>query len=405
MSGPASGPGSEGLSFGRALPTLACLTGAFFLLFMARNVIGPLMVPVRADLGLSNSQAGMVISTMGLGVMLGLVSSGFLAKAFSHRMAAAGALLLCGSGALGASLSSDYAGLLAGMWFLGLGAGLYLPSGVAVITGLTRERDWGKALSVHELAPNFSFVLAPLWAELCLSHGDWRLALRLLAWALLGAGALLAAFGPGRGQKGQAPGPRLLRSIMSKPLFWVMAVLFGLAVGATVGPFTMLPLYLTEEHGYARETANQLLAVSRVSGLVMVFAGGWLVDRLGAVQTIRLYLLLCGGLTACLGLLEGPALAGAVIAQPLVSACFFPAGFAAISRAFSWEERNVAVSLVTPAGALVGASMVPAALGGLGDTVGFGIGFAGLGGVMLAALALLRLLPRGQDRAETGGVS
>ena len=41
------------------------------------------------------------------------------------------------------------------------------------------------------------------------------------------------------------------------------------AVGTTLGPYTMLPLALVHEHGFARAEANQLLALSRISGVFM----------------------------------------------------------------------------------------------------------------------------------------
>lgn len=46
---------------------------------------------------------------------------------------------------------------------LGLAAGLYLPSGVAALTSFVRPRDWGKAVAMHEIAPNGGMVLAPWW--------------------------------------------------------------------------------------------------------------------------------------------------------------------------------------------------------------------------------------------------
>ena len=46
--------------------------------------------------------------------------------------------------------------------------------------------------------------------------------------------------------------------------FWLMVVLFALGMGAQVGVYTMLPLYLTEEKGMALDAANTLLG-SRTS--------------------------------------------------------------------------------------------------------------------------------------------
>ena len=49
-----------------------------------------------------------------------------------------------------------------GLYALGLAAGLYMPSAIATITALVDQRHWGKAIAIHELAPNLAFFTGPL---------------------------------------------------------------------------------------------------------------------------------------------------------------------------------------------------------------------------------------------------
>ena len=51
---------------------------------------------------------------------------------------------------------------------MGMAAGPYMPSGLTTLTTLFKHRPWGKALVIHELAPNLSFVLVPLVTEVVL---------------------------------------------------------------------------------------------------------------------------------------------------------------------------------------------------------------------------------------------
>ena len=80
---------------------------------------------------------------------------------------------------------------------LGMAAGLYLPSGIATLTTLVDMRHWGKAIAIHELAPNLSFVTAPLVAEAILAWFSWRLAFALLGIAALGLAAVFYRYGKG----------------------------------------------------------------------------------------------------------------------------------------------------------------------------------------------------------------
>lgn len=384
----------QGLPFRAALPMLCFLALAFWLGFLARIIMGPLMVPITRDLAASNTEAGGFVLLVGLGATVGLLSSGFISRFLTHRLTIALALLGMGTGALFSGAADTLVAFQTSLFAMGAGAGVYLPSAVSVITSLTRRADWGKALSVHEAAPNVAFIVAPLFAEFMVETHDWRSAFTVLGAASLAAGVIFALRGPGRGERGEAPSPSLLADILRRPVFWIMSLLFGLAVGATIGPYTMLPLYLVEERGMSREAANLLLSVSRVSGAFMSFVGGMCADRFGPRRTILVYLALAGLFTVLLGVTEGVWLTAAVLLQPLVSTTFFPAGFSMISRAMPFQARGVAVGFITPMGALIGSGAIPLGLGWCGDHIGFGAGFVMQGALMLVCLLAAWRLPR-----------
>jgi NNP family nitrate/nitrite transporter-like MFS transporter len=155
----------------------------------------------------------------------------------------------------------------------------------------------------------------------------------------------------------------------------------------------MLPLYLIAEHGYARETANALISVARISGLFMTLAAGVATDRLGAKTTLCLYFTTCAALTALYGLASGPLLLATIFLQSAVATCFFAPGFTVLSRAFAGPSQNVATSVIGLCSAVIGQGMVPAMLGAAGSAGHFGVGFLILGGLLLVCLSLLRWLP------------
>ena len=75
-----------------------------------------------------------------------------------------------------------------GLFMVGMATGLYLPSAIATLTSLVPSRHWGKALAIHELAPNLSFVAAPVVSEALMVWVSWREVLMLLGVCSLALG-------------------------------------------------------------------------------------------------------------------------------------------------------------------------------------------------------------------------
>jgi NNP family nitrate/nitrite transporter-like MFS transporter len=127
----------------------------------------------------------------------------------------------------------------------------------------------------------------------------------------------------------------------------------------------------------------------------MPLAGGWFADKFGQQRTMGLVLLLTGFCTAMMGAVEnGPWLIYFVVAQPVFAVCFFSAGFAVLSRLGSHEFGNLAVTLCLPFSFLLGAGVVPAFIGWIGDRVSIGTGFLAMGLLMVLAGAVSYVLTR-----------
>ncbi|KPJ77119.1 MAG: hypothetical protein AMJ54_08855, partial [Deltaproteobacteria bacterium SG8_13] len=99
--------------------------------------------------------------------------------------------------------------------------------------------------------------------------------------------------------------------------------------------------------------------------------------------------------TISMGAAPGRWVLAAVFVQPLLAVCFFPAGFAALSRIGPSGSRNLAVSLTIPIAFLLGGGAVPSLIGLMGDVVSFAagimlVGAAITGGALLAVWLKLR---------------
>jgi NNP family nitrate/nitrite transporter-like MFS transporter len=386
-------------SFKSQLGPLMFLVGIFMLTFLSRIILAPLLPAVEKSLGISHAQSGALFLYVSLGYFVSLFSSGFLSSRLGHRRTIIISALAVGLVLVGLTQAASLAVLNLGAFFIGVGGGLYLPSGIATLTGLVNPRHWGKALAVHELAPNLGLFSGPLLAEGLLRVGSWQGVLGWLGLGCLILGLVFWRWGKGGEFPGQPPHPANLKRLALDIRSWVLMALFSLGIGGSLGVYTMLPLYLVSERGLELASANFLVGLSRLLGVAASFVAGWASDLLGPRRTLAWVFALTGLSTIALGLLPPPWLWVALFAQPLMAVCFFPAGFAALSSLGDPSLRSLTVSVVVPMGFVLGGGALPAGIGWLGEQASFQAGIALSGVLFLGGMLLLPLI-RSQAPAE-----
>jgi NNP family nitrate/nitrite transporter-like MFS transporter len=289
-----------------------------------------------------------------------------------------------------------------GLFSLGFASGLYIASAIATITSLIERPHWGKAIAIHELAPNLSFFAGPFVAELFLRWSTWRLALASLGVVSLIISVAYWRFGRGGDFAGASPVSNAFGLLIRSSSFWIMAALFGLGVGSTIGVYAMLPLYLVVERQIEPSWANTVVALSRSYGPVLGLLGGWVSDHLGPKQTMVMSLTFTGVVTLLLGVVSTVWIGAVVLLQPLLAVWFFPAAFVALAATTPPATRNLAVAFTIPCGYLIGGGIFPAFIGIMGDAESFAQGFIAIGILILlgSALAWLLRLPANSEAAR-----
>ncbi len=363
-----------------------------FLNLLVRVILSPLLLTIENDLSITRSQASGFFLFISLGYVSTMLNSGFISAKLSHRGTILLSIISTGLVLLLISRNISLNAMRIALILLGMSCGLYLPSGIAVITRLADSKNWGKAIAIHELGPNMSFIAAPLLVEVLLRFYPWRVIFLLLGFVCLLSGILFAVLVKEGNFRGEPPNFANLGLILSKSLFWIITILFCLVIGTALGVYLVLPTYLVSDQGMEQDSVNLLVGLSRASGIFMVFLSGWLVDRFGVRFTLGAIGLTVGMLTVLLGLTHGIGLVLVVILQPMLIAGFFPAAFAALACIGPARTRNVAVSLMIPAGNLIGGGVVPAAMGRLAEHGAFAIGFIVIGAMLTAGILLLFFL-------------
>ena len=377
------------------------LAGLFFLNFASRMMLAPILPTVEGDLGISHAQAGGLFFFLSAGYCGSLLASGYMASKVGHKLTV-GLSSICTSLALVVvALSQGLWGLRAGVFMLGTAAGLYLPSGIALVASLAPPAHWGRAMAIHEMAPNLALGCSPLLAELLFMWTSWRGVSLFWAFLCLVMGIMFIWKGKGSTPKGVPPTLSALKKVAAAPGVWSAALIFSLGIGASLGVYALLTLYLVDAHQFERADANLVLGLSRLTGVLLVFSAGWVSDKLGARKTIIISLVLVGIFTAGMGLTHGWLLIAMVLLQYWATVCLFPAAFAALSQASKPETRNLAVGIATGLAALVGAGAIPSSLGLAGHAGNFEFGYILLGVLMLlGALFVSRFDPVRQAAME-----
>jgi len=372
--------------------SLLFLVWIFFLNFLSRIILSPLMPTIEQEIKIGHGEAGSLFFLISFGYCLMLVASGFISRILNHRRMIILSAMTVGIGLLIVGLNHHLWAIRIGLLWLGMAAGLYLPSGIATITELVSPKDWGKAIAIHELAPNLGFLAAPLLSEILLKWTSWQWILILIGLASLLSGVLFARFGKGGMSYGTSPDIRTLQNILRERSFWMMMFFFSLGIGGSFGVFSMLPLYLVSEKGLERVWANTLVGLSRVPTLGTAILAGWMTDRLGPQKALKIIFMGTGVVTILLGLISGGWLFLHIFIQPILASSFFPPGFAGLSRIGEGRFKNLAVAFTVPVGMLIGGGIIPAGIGLMGELGFFSLGFIFLGGLFFGGVLLVQRL-------------
>ncbi|MBT8358129.1 MAG: MFS transporter, partial [Deltaproteobacteria bacterium] len=364
----------KGANLSTQIGPVLLLTAIFFLNFSARVVYAPLMPEIETDLNITHSDAGSMFFYLSIGYFITLLGSGWVAASLNHRRTIILSSVVLGLALFFTAFSGGLKTIRFTLLLLGAAAGLYLPSGIATLTQLINQRHWGKALAVHELAPNLGFIMAPLLSELIMIWFSWRSVPVMLGITTIFLGIGFAFYSREVSFTSVPPGFTSFKLFFSNPAFWIMVILFSLGIAGTLGIYTMLPLYLVAEHAIDRNYANTLLSFSRILSLFTALAGGWTSDRFGPRNTLIIVFLFSGITTMAIGAASDHWIIVPIFLQPMIAVCFFPAGFAALSRIGPPGASNIAVSLAAPLAFMIGGGAVPSLIGFMGDTLSFASG-------------------------------
>ena len=346
--------------------------------FSARTVISPLLPIIEDEFAISHAVAGSIFSFLSIGYTITLLLSGVLSPRIGYKRSIALGLLILMTSLFFLRYATTYTSLAVASLFIGLGAGIYLPCAIPLITAVFGRNHWGKAIAFHETAASFSVFSIPLLTAIALRFLNWRTIFFILSVACLIVCVFFFIFSPD-------PSPQRVKkvrfsSVLRRGDFWVMAVLWVFAASCALGLYNVIPLFLVKENGMSLETANTIFGFSRIGGFIVAIIAGFLVDRYGAKKILFLVILFTGLSTMSLALVQTiPFLVVMLFVQATIYPAFFPVALVAISRLTDFNERSIFTGTTMAIGVIFGIGLTPVILGAVADVWNFKIGIFSLG--------------------------
>ncbi len=351
------------------------------------------------DYGLSNSQAGLLVSLQSLMVALVNLPAAMLTDTLGlRRVVLATSLLWPALGYLLLGLPGGLLMLTVGALAVGAGNAQWHPPAMSSLADHFPARK-GMALSVHELGANLGDFLAPIGVGLAIDLlGGWRasIGLNVVPGLLLGLGMWMLV----REQVRRASAVdwpaywRGIRELVAHPTVVALGAISALRSMGQIALLTFLPLYLVRGLGMSGSAAgvyiSALTAASLVTGPVM----GTLSDRLGRKPVMVAGLLAAGVVMVALTPLgAGVLFLAALFAIGLFLFSMRPVIFAYLADIVPPGLGATSVGILFTAN-MAFSALAPMVAGLLSDRFGLETAFLAAGAMLLLSGAIAGVLPR-----------
>ena len=363
----------------------------WFLNFSTRTVLSPLLPIFETELHISHALAGSIFLFLAVGYTSSLLASNWFTPRIGFKNSIAAGFLILTGALVSLVFTRTYWGLGGVAFFLGFGAGLYLPSALPLLTSTIHPDKWGKAIAFHETAATSSILVIPLLAAAALRFLHWKWLVAVLSGLCLAATIVFLARSPDLRPKEEEKTP--FSRVLRRRSFWIMAALWSFAAAGGLGLYNLMPLFLVNERGLPIDLANSIFGLSRIGGLVVTFLAGFLIDRFGVKRVLFISLLASGFSITGIALAESfPLLVTMLVFQATSIPVFFPAGLVAVSKLTGFGDRSAFAGATVAVGVVFGMGIAPTLLGTAADLWSFQAGMLVQGLLTMGACFLLKSL-------------
>lgn len=381
-------------------PRVAVTIGLCFLVALLEGLdlqaAGIAAPGMASAFGLDKLQMGWVFSAGILGLLPGALIGGWLADRLGRKRILIGSVALFGLFSLATAHAWDLPSLLLARLLTGVGLGAALPNLIALCSEAAGQRLRGSAVSLM-------YCGVPLGAAIAAGigiagySGEWQRVFHVGGAGPLLILPLLALFLPESGQfrATAEDAPSLRRELFGQSATWLLWLSYFFTLMVVYILINWLPSLLVGQ-GFSSHDASWVMFALQIGAAIGTLILGQVLERLPAGVTAALVYV--GILAALAGLGLASALPAMLVAG--FFAGFFATGGQGVLYALAPHFYPVRVR-ATGVGAAVAVGRLGAMSGPLvaGQMLALGAGSAGVlmasaPGVVIAALALFRLIGR-----------
>ena len=262
-----------------------------FLNYADRQAIYSIFPVLRAELGLSRIQLGIVASCFMWMYALAGPFSGWIADRISPRSVVLGALTFWSAATGATALCHNYQRLVLVRAFGGLGEAFYFPAAMSLIGTVHSAATRSRAMALHQSSVYVGTIGGGAIAAMIAEQYGWRIGFFLFGGVgVLYAFVLLFLLRPTKlehvvSRKGFEDLMEGIRTVFRSRRVVAMIVAFMGANFVAVVFLTWLPTFLLEKfHMSLSEAGVSSTVYLQIASVIGVFLGGILADRMASQQ-------------------------------------------------------------------------------------------------------------------------
>jgi predicted MFS family arabinose efflux permease len=360
------------------------LTLVYTFNFIDRQILVILQEPIKAELGLSDAQLGLLT---GFSFALVYVTAGipiaWLADRANRRNIVAASLAFWSLMTALSGLVQNYGQLLAARLGVGVGEAGGSPPSHSMISDYFPPSSRGTALSFYSMGIYIGVLFGFAAGGWIAENFGWRNAFFVIGipGILYALAVLWVVKEPQRGQHDPAGVPaqsslaETLAGLKGRPTFWYLSVGCAFSAFVSYGNGNFMPSFLMRNHGMSLAEVGAILGlISGLSGATGTFLGGFLADRL-APRDMRWYVWIpiLGGLSSMIPAyytLFGESttfIVAAMIPSQILSALYLGPCIATCHNLVSPGMRAMASAILYFVLNLIGLGLGPLTVGILSD--------------------------------------
>ena len=267
---------------------LALLCGAFFLHQADRAIFGVVLGSIQGDLQLTNSQVGLLGTTLFVALALMMPMAGYVGDVFNRKWVVTCSLVFWSAATLLTGFANGVLGLLllrslATAW----GESFYAPAAYPLLAAF-HKRTRTIAMSIHQTSLYVAMMISGVFAGYIADHWGWRAAFFIYGGCGIVLGGLFVfrlhnapAESDGDAKQERISPLEAFGVLLRTPTAVLITVSYTSVVLVYNAYVVWAPTFMREKYGLSMAAAGGLAMICQyVASMVGVLIGGMVSDRM-----------------------------------------------------------------------------------------------------------------------------